>query len=57
MTAAGFAVSHGVIGLLPTAAVLGLGLAYLRSRTASAYPGIVVHVTLNALGVLAVVLS
>lgn len=57
VTAAGFAVSHGVIGLLPTAAVLGLGLAYLRSRTASAYPGIVVHVTLNAFGVLAVVLS
>lgn len=56
-TAAGFALSHGLIGLLPTAAVLGLGLAYLRSRTASVYPGIVVHVALNGLGVLAVVLS
>lgn len=57
VTAAAFAVSHGLIGLLPTAAVLGLGLAYLRSRTASVYPGILVHVALNALGVLAVVLS
>ena len=57
VTAAAFAVGHGLIGLLPTAAVLGLGLAYLRSRTASVYPGIVVHVALNAVGVSAVVLS
>lgn len=50
-----FAISHGLIALLPTAAVFGFGLAYLRSRTDSVYPGMLVHVFFNAVGVLAIV--
>ncbi len=51
LTAASFALSHGLIALLPASAIFGAGLAYLRSRTCSVYPGIVLHVVFNALGV------
>ncbi len=51
LTAASFALSHGLIALLPASAVFGAGLAYLRSRSNSVYPGIVLHVLFNALGV------
>jgi len=51
LTAVSFALSHGLIALLPASAVFGAGLAYLRSRTRSVYPGIVLHVLFNALGV------
>ena len=47
-----FALSHGLFRFLPATVVFGLGLGYLRSRTRSLYPGIVVHVVFNALGVL-----
>ncbi len=57
VTGAMFALGHGLIALLPTAAAFGLGLAYLRSRTGSLYPGIVLHVLFNALGVLAIMLE
>ncbi len=57
VTALLFAASHGLVELLPASAALGMGLAYLRSRTASVYPGIIVHVLLNLLGVLAIVAS
>jgi len=50
-----FALSHGLIALLPTAAAFGFGLAYLRSRTDSVYPGMLLHVLFNAIGVLAIV--
>lgn len=50
-----FALSHGLIALVPTAAAFGFGLAYLRSRTDSVYPGMFVHVFFNAAGVLAIV--
>jgi len=51
LTASSFALSHGLIALLPASAIFGAGLAYLRSRTCSVYPGIVLHVVFNALGV------
>ncbi len=51
VTACTFALSHGLVELLPAAAAFGLGLAYLRFRTASIYPGIVLHVLVNTLGV------
>jgi len=51
LTAVSFALSHGLIALLPASAVFGAGLAYLRSRARSVYPGIVLHVLFNALGV------
>ncbi|MGI9022030.1 MAG: CPBP family intramembrane glutamic endopeptidase [Acidimicrobiales bacterium] len=54
-TGVAFALSHGLLALLPTAAAFGFGLAYLRSRTDSVYPGMLVHVLFNAIGVLAIV--
>ena len=57
LTALIFAASHGLVELLPAAAAVGVGLAFLRSRTASVYPGMIVHVLLNSLGVVAIVTS
>lgn len=52
LTGALFALSHGLVGFLPATAVFGIGLGYLRSRTGSLYPGLVLHVLFNTLGVL-----
>ena len=53
---AGFALVHGIAEGLPVFAFFGMGLAYLRSRTASVYPCIAVHGAFNAVSlVLAVV--
>lgn len=52
LTGAAFALSHGLLGFLPATAVFGIGLGFLRSRTGSLYPGLVLHVLFNTLGVL-----
>jgi len=57
VTAGTFALMHGLVEMLPIAAAFGLGLAYLRSRTGSIFPGIVVHVLVNTLGVAATTLG
>ncbi len=57
VTAGAFALSHGLVELLPASAAFGLGLAYLRSHTESLYPGIVLHVLVNTLGVAATTLG
>src|SRR5919201_3211094 len=44
-----FGLWHGLIEALPILTAFGIGLAYLRARTASVYPGIVLHVFFNAL--------
>jgi membrane protease YdiL (CAAX protease family) len=44
-----FGLAHGLVEGLPILVVFGAGLAYLRSRTASIYPGIVVHSLFNAI--------
>ena len=44
-----FGVAHGLVAALPLLVAFGAGLAYLRSRTASVYPGILVHAAFNAL--------
>lgn len=51
VTAVTFALTHGLIALLPAATAFGAGLAYLRSRTGSVYPGIGLHVLINTLTV------
>ena len=48
-TAVLFGLSHGLVEALPILAAFGFGLAWLRSRTDSAYPGMVVHGAFNAL--------
>jgi membrane protease YdiL (CAAX protease family) len=43
-----FGLWHGLVQALPVLVVFGLGLAYLRSRTDSIYPGMVLHALFNA---------
>ncbi len=43
-----------LLGLALAATAFGLGLGYLRSRTGSVYPGIMLHVLVNALSVSAI---
>jgi membrane protease YdiL (CAAX protease family) len=47
-----FGLWHGLVDALPVLFVFGAGLAYLRSRTDSIYPGMVLHMTFNALALL-----
>lgn len=44
-----FGLAHGLVEALPVLAAFGAGLAYLRARTDSVYPGMVVHACFNAL--------
>jgi membrane protease YdiL (CAAX protease family) len=43
-----FGVAHGLVQALPLLVALGCGLAYLRSRVDSVYPGMIVHGFFNA---------
>lgn len=45
-----FALSHGLVAGFPVIATFGIGLAFLRSRTDSIYPGILLHASFNAAG-------
>lgn len=45
-----FALVHGLVPGFPVIATFGIGLAYLRSRTESIYPCIILHASFNALG-------
>jgi membrane protease YdiL (CAAX protease family) len=42
-----FGLWHGLIEALPVLIIFGIGLAYLRSRTNSIYPGMILHATFN----------
>ena len=44
-----FGLAHGLVEGLPLLFLFGAGLAYLRSRTGSVYPGMLVHVVYNGL--------
>lgn len=52
-TALAFAVAHGAIVDLPWVLATGLGLGYLRARSDSLYPCLMLHGTVNAIAVLA----
>jgi CAAX protease family protein len=43
-----FALAHGLVEAFPFLLALGSGLAYLRSRVDSVYPGMIVHGLFNA---------
>lgn len=45
-----FGLVHGLLEGLPIITAFGLGLAYLRSRTQSLYPCVLLHATFNAAG-------
>jgi membrane protease YdiL (CAAX protease family) len=44
-----FALAHGLVEAFPFLAAFGAGLAYLRSRVDSVYPGMIVHGLFNAI--------
>lgn len=52
-----FALVHGLIGGFPPLFVFGVGLAYLRSRTDSIYPCMLLHASFNAFGLIVGVAS
>jgi membrane protease YdiL (CAAX protease family) len=52
-----FGLAHGLVQALPLLVALGSGLAYLRSRVDSVYPGMIVHGLFNAAALIAAVLS
>jgi membrane protease YdiL (CAAX protease family) len=47
-----FALVHGLIAGFPVILVFGCGLAFLRSRTDSIYPCMLLHATFNAFGLI-----
>jgi membrane protease YdiL (CAAX protease family) len=48
-TGVAFALAHGLVNAFPLLAAFGIGLAYLRSRVGSVYPGMIVHGIFNAI--------
>jgi len=52
-----FALVHGLIAGFPVILVFGTGLAYLRSRTDSIYPCVLLHASFNAFGLIVGVAS
>jgi membrane protease YdiL (CAAX protease family) len=50
-----FGLWHGLVEALPVLIVFGLGLAFLRSRTRSIYPGMILHMLFNGAALLAAV--
>jgi uncharacterized protein len=52
-----FGLAHGLVEALPILVVFGMGLAWVRSRTESVYPGILLHATFNAIALIVAVLA
>ena len=52
-----FGLVHGVLGALPPLVLFGIGLAWVRLRSASIWPVFIGHATYNGLGVLVLVIS
>jgi len=50
-----FAAYHGLVQALPELAIFGCALAWLRSKTDSVYPGMMLHATFNAVALIAAV--
>ena len=44
-----FGLAHGLVEALPILVFFGMGLCYLRAKTDSVYPGMVVHAAFNSL--------
>ena len=52
-----FGLTHGLVQAFPFLAAFGAGLAYLRSRVYSVYPGMIVHGLFNAVALTVAVLG
>jgi CAAX protease family protein len=53
VTAIAFALTHGIVEGIPVFFVIGVGLAFMRSRTKSLYPPVLMHAGFNGIGVIA----
>jgi membrane protease YdiL (CAAX protease family) len=51
-----FALDHGLVQAFPELAIFGCALAWLRMRTTSVYPGMLLHATFNGIALAAAVL-
>jgi membrane protease YdiL (CAAX protease family) len=49
VTSAAFAAAHGLVNGFPALFLFGTAVAFLRIRTGSLYPGMLLHGTFNAL--------
>jgi membrane protease YdiL (CAAX protease family) len=52
-----FGVWHGLVDALPVLVAFGTLLAYLRSRSGSLYPGLVLHGAFNGIAIAAAILT
>jgi membrane protease YdiL (CAAX protease family) len=53
VTAIAFALTHGIAVGLPVFFIIGVGLGFMRSRTKSLYPPVLMHAGFNGIGVIA----
>lgn len=51
-----FGLVHGILGALPPLALFGVGLAWVRLRSASVWPSFIAHAAYNGLGILVLVI-
>ena len=54
-TAVAFAADHGLVEGFPALFLFGLGIAFVRLRTGSIYPGMLLHATFNAFALIAAI--
>jgi membrane protease YdiL (CAAX protease family) len=52
-----FGLVHGILGALPPLVFFGIGLAWVRLRSASVWPAFIGHAAYNGLGVIALVIA
>ena len=52
-----FGLVHGILGALPPLVLFGVGLAWVRLRSASVWPVFIGHAAYNGLGILVLVIS
>jgi CAAX protease family protein len=52
-----FGLVHGILGALPPLVLFGIGLSWVRLRSASVWPSFIGHATYNGLGILLLVLA
>jgi membrane protease YdiL (CAAX protease family) len=57
ITAIAFSLTHGIAVGIPVFFIIGLGLGFMRSRTKSLYPPVLMHAGFNGIGVIAGVFS
>jgi membrane protease YdiL (CAAX protease family) len=52
VTAIAFSLTHGITEGIPVFFIIGVGLAFMRSRTKSIYPPVLMHAGFNGIGVI-----